>query len=275
MILESKAELAGRVKLQISGGERGTIDYPWQDNMILDQGLIYFLTDNSNTDSGLSRAAVGASSEPVVATQTQLLARIADTSLSITHGWDSAGEFGWSRGVGSFARGAAAGNISELSTGTSATFACARALVRDVEGNPATITVLEDEVLTITWEFRRWWTVAPSHVIDYTIDGVPHSTTVSYMPLSKIPKGKDALGSAGVNGWSGVLIGGFTAEHTITYSESSGNPQISSVSTPQINNGFPAFPTVANYATFTPPIPKTNEFTCAIVLRLTLARRNP
>ena len=30
---EHRAELAGRVKLQISGGERGVIDYPWQDKI--------------------------------------------------------------------------------------------------------------------------------------------------------------------------------------------------------------------------------------------------
>ena len=172
MILGSRAELAGRVKLQISGGERGTIDYPWQDNMILDQGFVQLIVNAfTNLSIALQSIGVGSSSQAVQPTDTGLIAPIAFTSASsvgITHGGDADGGFGWRCAVKSFARGAAAGNVSELTTGYAAnnTSAMARALVSDALGNPTTITVLSDEVLTVTWEWRKWWTVSEPNDIE-------------------------------------------------------------------------------------------------------------
>lgn len=289
MILKHKAELAGRVKLQISGGERGTIDYPWQDNMILDQAFVRLLTTYLAFNHGQQMFfvfGVGSSSQPVQPTDTDLIAPIARNGVygTQTHGWDEDGGFGWSRNVKTFARGAAAGNISELSTGwsTQANSACARALVRDTSGNPATITVLPDEVLTMTWEMRRWWHVKEPETINYSIDGIPHSTIASYKPIELMNKNDQGLGSGGGGGFVGSILTGSSAQKTMAYSESSGNPEIVSAtspygipesqSSPQRGASFPHDPA---YVTFTPPIPKTTEFKCDIVWELTLSRRNP
>lgn len=289
MILGSAAELAGRVKLQISGGARGTIDYPWQDNMILDQGFVQLIT-GLVTPSQIAFIAfgVGSSSQPVQPTDTGLVAPIAFASnpVAATRGWDAAGGFGWSRLSRSFARGAAAGNISELTTGHAAnnTSAMARALVRDAQGNPTTITVLSDEVLTITWEWRRWWTSGQPNTIEYSVDGVTKTTTVSYNQDMRTTG--SGLGSGGTNPMVGSLIsssgGVFVGEFIRTFSETQGNPLVSVIDpSGDGNSGASApydgrvFPYDPNYATFDPPIAKTNEFRLVIRHRIALTRREP
>lgn len=287
MILTSKVELAGRVKLQISGGERGTIDYPWQDNMILDQGFVQLIVNTSRTSPvALMSFGVGSSSQPVQPTDTGLISPIAFTGVAssgITHGWDAVGGFGWSRKTQSFARGAAAGNISELTTNYAEnnTSAMARALVRDAQGNPTTITVLSDEVLTIIWEWRKWWTVKLPHEIGYFVDDVPKTTTVSYK--QNLGTDNTSLGNGGVTPIRSQLIsssgGVFVGEFKTTFTETQGNPQTSSVSTQGDGNsgggGYAGqvFPHDSAYATFDPPIAKTNEFRLEIYHRIQLTRR--
>jgi len=285
MILGSRAELAGRVKLRISGGARGTIDYPWQDNMILDQGFEWVITGGYTTNA-FESFGVGSSSQTVQPTDTGLIAPIAFSGGgSLAHGWDSDGGFGWSRATRSFARGAAAGNISELTTGynNNNTSAVARALVRDVDGNPTTITVLSDEVLTVTWEWRKWWTVAEPNTIEYLVDGVPKTTTVSYK--QNLSTGSNALGNGGVIPIMSQLIsssgGVFVGEFKTTFAEAQGNPQVTSVSSAGdslsgASSSFSrVFPYDSAYATFDPPIAKTNEFTLEIRHRIALTRREP
>lgn len=282
MILKHKAELAGRVKLQISDGERGTIDYPWQDNMILDQGFVQLLTSaQQQTPIFLNYISVGASSQPVQPTDTGCISPIArvlgNSGSNVRHGWSTAGLFGWSRCTVSFPRGVAAGNISELTTNyaNSNDSAMARALVRDAQGNPTTITVLSDEVLTVVWELRRWWVSPDPHVINYTIDGIEHETTASYTLVQNMDKSDIGLGSGGSNPFNGTLLSNFVGQRLSTFNETQGNPSIAAVNTRFTSYGYCIFPSQNNYVTFTPPIPKTNEFVCNIKWELTLTRRAP
>lgn len=287
MILGSRAELAGRVKLQISGGSRGTIDYPWQDNMILDQGFEQLIVASGSTWDAFRSIGVGSSSQPAQPTDTGLIEPIAFTAsgASPSHGWDADGGFGWSRVARSFARGAAAGNVSEMTVGyaTNNTSAMARALVRDAMGNPTTITVLSDEVLTVTWEWRKWWTVAEPNTIEYLVDGVPKTTTVSYKQ-SLLTTGY-GLGNGGVRPIRSQLIsssgGVFVGEFKTTFTETQGNPQVASVSSSgdgtsgSRNVAGIVFPLDNAYATFDPPIAKTDEFVLEIRHRIALTRREP
>jgi len=289
MILGSSAELAGRVKLQISGGARGTIDYPWQDNMILDQGFEQLIVNNTfNSPIAFLSIGVGSSSQVVQPTDTGLISPIAFTPFSqsaAAHGWDAVGGFGWSRASRSFARGAAAGNVSELTTGYAAnnTSAMARALVRDAMGNPTTITVLSDEVLTVTWEWRKWWTVGQPNEVEYLVDDVPKTTTVNYK--QSLSTGGHGLGNGGVTPIRSQLIssdgGVFVGEFKTTFTEAQGNPQVASVGTMGDlnsggeNNSGVVFPSDTAYATFDPPIAKTNEFVLEIRHRIALTRREP
>ncbi len=283
---EHRAELAGRVKLQIGGGERGVIDYPWQDNMILDQGFIRLIT-GSGTSSVLIYIGVGSSSQTVEPTDVGLIAPIARVSRgSSERGWDEGGGFGWTRAKATFANGLAAGNISELAAGwgNNNTSAFARALVRDELGNPTTITVLAGETLVVTWEWRRWWTVADTHVLEFDVYGVATSTTVTYKPVSELPKDNRGLGSGGETAIGGSLIssneGVFIGEFKKTYTELEGNLEIT-YATSEGDNGSGGgpiggvFPRDPRYATFTPPIEKTDQFKLEIYHRIRLTRRAP
>ncbi len=286
---EHRAELAGRVKLQISGGDRGTIDYPWQDNMILDQGFIRLITGSGTVGApdALLYISVGSSSQTVEPTDVGLIAPIARISRgSIELGWDEGGGFGWTRAKATFANGLAAGNISELAVGDSNnnTSACARALVLDELGNPTTITVLAGETLVVTWEWRRWWTVADTHVLEFDVDGVTTSTTVTYKPVSELSKGGSVLGSGGAIGMRGSLIssddGVFIGEFKKTYTESEGNLEITYATTVGDNQSGGrttggVFPNDNRYATFTPPIVKTDQHKLEIYHRIRLTRRAP
>lgn len=292
---EHRAELSGRVKLQISGGERGAIDYPWQDNMILDQGFVSLITGYSTTGApnAFSYVGVGSSSQAVEPTDVGLIAPIARVFRgSILHGWDAEGGFGWSRSRTSFPNGVAAGNISELATGSSNnnTSACARALVRDESGNPTTITVLADETLVVTWEWRRWWTVAEPHTIEYEVDGEIRTTEVVYTSEADSSKDSKCLGSGGILGIGGTKKGGgslissndgvFVGEFKKTYASTDGNMQIAAEGSTGDNKtggelGGSLFPYYREYCTFTPPIAKTEEFKLEIYFRIRLSRREP
>lgn len=290
---EHSAELAGRVKLQISGGERGVIDYPWQDNMILDQGFILLITGYGASPNALQYIGVGSSSQTVSPTDTGLIAPIERVSSgSAEYGWDDGGGFGWTRVRATFANGLAAGNISELTAGShnNNTSACARALVRDELGNPTTITVLAGETLVVTWEWRRWWTVADTHALEFDVDGVATSTTVTYKPVPELSKDKAGLGSGGTIAMGGTKLGGgslissdggvFIGEFKKTYTEVEGNGEITYATTTGDNlsggrTSGGVFPDDIRYATFTPPIVKTDQFKLEIYHRIRLTRRAP
>lgn len=284
MIFENRVEYSGHVKLQISGGERGTIDYPWQDNMIVDAGFIALASGaNSSNYEMLQVFKVGASSQPVAPTDTDIVLKIAEGERnSSSEGWNNDGQFGWSRSVRTFPRGAAAGNISELTVGGRVGI-LSRTLVKDALGNPATITVLSDEVLTVTWELRRYWSVPSDFSLEYDDDGVTKTTNVSFLPLADIPKTlSGGIGAGGGRAHGGSLIsssgGVFVSETVSLFTETQGNPSVSKLATTTGNSGGSgefAVPHINNYATFNPPITKTNEFRLAIYWRLTLTRRAP
>lgn len=153
MTVKMGVEQAGRFKTIISGGKRGTIESPWQKNLILDAGITRLL---GTIGSVLQFISVGAGSTAPTVGQTQLVSKIAHTNRnsSFTHGYDSVDGFGWTKFQVQFAQGAAAGNISELGVGWDGTNLWSRALVLDSEGNPTTITVLSDEFLTVIYELR-------------------------------------------------------------------------------------------------------------------------
>lgn len=125
---------------------------------------------NLITDVGLARLAVGVttrycrvgtgSSTPKFSDQS-LDQQIASTA-TVGGGMqiDIDGGFAYTVLTYTFALGAVVGNVSELATGWHATTTgtiFSRALIRDALGNPTTITVLADEILRVSWEFKVYW----------------------------------------------------------------------------------------------------------------------
>lgn len=267
--------MTGLFKITIVGGARGTITYPWMENMILDQGFRMLLTDAGEGPGRhcLYGLAVGSSSAPVDSADIGVINPITlnFTGSALVNGWDNTGEFGWTRRVFTSPRGAAAGNVSEISAGFSNnkyTKGFTRALILDTSGNPTTITVLADEVLIVTYEIRRRWISADQHTISYNDDGEPAETVVSYTQISDFSKNSAGLGAGGVFPWGGALVSDFTATNVAFYNESTGNPQIGSIGGGPSGTVMPA----GDIATFNPPIFKNNEFTVSIIRSLSLSR---
>ena len=162
--------------------------------------------------------------------------------------------------------------------------------MRDELGNPTTITVLAGETLVVTWEWRRWWTVADTHVLEFDVDGVTTSTTVTYKPVSELSKTDRCLGSGGEEAMGGTKSGGgrlissdggvFIGEFKKTYTELAGNLEITYADSNGDNYSGSAFsgsvfPYDTRYATFTPPIVKTDQHKLEIYHRIRLTRREP
>lgn len=284
MSMTGSASFAGRVMLHIHGGERGDIAVPWFDNMILDQGLDFILGGRGFP----TRVFTGSSSEPVAATQTGVIAPLAqgNTIVNSAHGYDEELGCGWTRFGVRFARGVAQGNISELSFGLDTygvgnTEAFCRTLVKDSGGNPTTITVLPDEVLDVYWELRRWWEQPANHDITYDDDGVDVTTAVTYPSYASLDKSRAGFILATAGGGIGTIAFAETSRTENsrtgvatpnTFNETSGNPSISTVNVTKDGTGQGWF--VRSNATLTPPIAKTNEFTVSISAWFTVSRRN-
>lgn len=142
---------------------------------------------NLITDAGLNRMGefqnwkawcqVGSGTATPTVLDSALASRIAGSN-SITNTIGSSAEapwYGWSRNVYRFAAGVATGNIAEVGVGWANTGSLfSRALVVDSGGNPTTITVLADEFLDVTYEFRQY-APASDGAGTVTLGGVDYS----------------------------------------------------------------------------------------------------
>lgn len=143
-------EVAGYFTL--STNKRGVIaEFP---NLITNGGLDRM----GGFDDWLTWCQVGSGSTAPNVNDTALVSRVAGTSsvVSPLSGVQSTPPYyTWNRKTFRFSEGAAAGNLSEVGIGwASSASLLSRALILDTLGNPTTITVLADESLDVTYEFR-------------------------------------------------------------------------------------------------------------------------
>src|SRR5690606_12130435 len=149
--------------LDRDGNVKRTIRGP--KNLITDIGLNRL---NANNDGDVySFCRVGTGNSTPLPTDTNLDNQVASAGqalASYSQGVNIDEGYMWCRIVWTFDLGAVVANVSELATGWSASgnSIFSRALVLDPEGNPTSITVLEDEQLRVTWEHRRYWQASPS-----------------------------------------------------------------------------------------------------------------
>jgi hypothetical protein len=144
---------------------------------VLSSGFPNLITDNGleligNTSGNfLAACRVGSGNTTPVNTDNALVAQVAGTSTnsSVYGGVDVSPRYGYRRITYVFARGAAAGNLTEVGISPVTTGGLlSRALILDGDGNPTTVTVLSDEILSVTYEFRT-----------YLPDDVDSSITIS------------------------------------------------------------------------------------------------
>lgn len=150
-----KIELSGRFKIEAirpDGSKRVLAE--WFPNLILDAGL-----NRIGSGGFMNRCMVGSSSTAPLVGQTTLVTPVAstDTVLGTSFGTELASNYCYARSTYRFGAGAAAGNLSEVGVGWSASACFSRALIVDGGGTPTSITVLSDEILDVTYEFRQYW----------------------------------------------------------------------------------------------------------------------
>lgn len=169
MFLEAKAHIgmSGRYKVQVTDLE-GNVkrESGWSDNILTNNGLDMLYTTSSNATYALhwldspncpfNVVAVGGGGTAPNAADTTLESLIASTIRAPTYSGsvDTTSKQTVILRTWEFAQGAAAGNLSEVGCGRGSTDLFSRALILDEFGNPTTITVLANELLTVFYELR-------------------------------------------------------------------------------------------------------------------------
>ena len=287
--------MEGFYSLKVHGGRRGEIDFGTHKNLILDAGITRML----NGEAPLSYIHVGSGSSQPNVGQVQLDANFANTrrGRNIVHGYVSADDsesgkaYGYSRLEVQFDKGAAKGNISEIGVcdndGGSPLWS--RSLILDKSGNPTSITILDDEYLTVTYELRRYVsTETVTTTIQYEDDGEMKSVECSVVPSRWIDS-ENGWASAGVTNAhnlkyqylknpessTGTLkVDGNSASILFKYNVDEGNDiDLSGMTTHATSGGTSATP-IPEFTTlaFNPPLRKTNEFELTIGITVTIER---
>lgn len=167
MNINLNTKVHGRFKFVVRKADTHKIskETDWFDNLVLNQGL-----DLMATISWFSGVQVGTGNSEPIATQTQLDSRIAQTTKLATGVPTEYGAspispyFLWRRSTYRFDAGVFNNtNLSEVAIITSSVIATGnnriwnRALIRDINGNPTTITLLSDEYLDVLCEVRAYF----------------------------------------------------------------------------------------------------------------------
>jgi len=129
----------------------------WFPNLILNQGLDRIGVGVDWMDC----CQVGSSNTPALTTQTQLVSWVAGSSTIVSNDTASSGAspwYTWYTRVFSFAAGVAEGNLKEVGVGwaTTGTTLFSRALILDAYDFPTTVVVCDDDIVTVTYLFRRY-----------------------------------------------------------------------------------------------------------------------
>jgi hypothetical protein len=152
-------QMAGWFKMEATNAYTGRkrVLADWFPNVITDWGLNRI--GNTNWSSTISnRCYVGTGNATPSTSDTALAALVATTGTT-TFGdataQGSAPYYGAYTKTYRFAQGAAAGNLAEVGVGENGQSLWSRALILDSEGDPTTITVLDDEFLDVTYQLRQ------------------------------------------------------------------------------------------------------------------------
>lgn len=143
------------------------------DNLITNAGL-----ERLGTGGAVSFALVGSGSNAPNVNDTALQSFVASQGMtsSSAGAQSSAPYYGWGRYVYRFPAGSATGNLSEVAVGWASTNAniFSRALIKDTNGDPTTITVLSNEFLDVTYELRMYPPTTDS-TFTTVIGGITHN----------------------------------------------------------------------------------------------------
>jgi hypothetical protein len=181
------------------------VEMPQFKNLVLDQGLDYlYLTVASgglSTYEMFPACFVGTGNATPAVTDTQLETELAvsstymsTSSTFVDHSTDPYWRY---VRVYRYAAGVATGNLTEVGVGRDSDQLSSRALILDGGGSPTSITVLADEYLDVTYEWRNY--IDPTELsLVATIGGVPYDVTYKPFDIDTVPN--IHLPIAGVSG---------------------------------------------------------------------------
>lgn len=202
---------------ELPGSRRVAAD--WFQNLVTDIGLERIAT----ASDFLTACRVGTGATAPAVTDTALSAQVGSAgSAARTSNVDtaqaSAPYYAANTTTWRFPAGTATGNLSEVGVGWATTGATlfSRALILDSGGSPTTITVLSDEVLDVTYQFRIYPpTVDTSGTV--TLDSISYGYTgrASNVTSASSWKVEDAAGFSTIIAYSGA-IGAITSTPTGT-----------------------------------------------------------
>lgn len=204
--------MAGLYRLQVRKARTDKLKYDtgWFDNLITNQGLInYYTMPNFGAfDRGAiaCNCAVGTGNTTPTVNDTALANFVAAASGTGATGggtgFPQPNATGYVAAAGSvpaywfmtyiyqFATGVAAGNLTEVGAypgGTSYTDSLtSRALILDDAGNPTAITVLSDEILTVTYQLRFYLDTS-DHSFSFNLNGSPITGTYRLYGITSTP----------------------------------------------------------------------------------------
>ena len=191
------------------------IDTGYQKNLILNQGLDFF--GGGKGADMMSYCVIGSGNSQPVYTQNKLdtaIQGVGGTDFSTKYDYDAARDdnlYKTNRVVKYSFNGLNNVNISELglaSTYSDATtyYLCTRALIKDSQGNPTTITVLSGEILEVYYKLWAVYDTTDKTGTINLLDGVGGSTPYNYVLRMAGVGGADMGGSANYGGVIGLLL---------------------------------------------------------------------
>ncbi|HHW53750.1 MAG TPA: hypothetical protein GXX13_11310 [Acinetobacter towneri] len=158
MNLNTKCGVGAVLKLIVRKADTNEIvrETPEFHNLVLNTGL-----ERMAVGTWIDRCCVGTGNSTPVASQVALDNFLASTTTTAPGASDTGGiqvttapYYWFGRRTWRFAQGAATGNISEVGLGWGNSNLWNRALIKDANDNPTTITVLADEYLDVVSEVR-------------------------------------------------------------------------------------------------------------------------
>lgn len=166
--------------IEITGTRK--IILPWFDNLITDIGMNLLGSAGSSQDN-LAYCRIGTGNATPTNSDQALISQTGATNTVGTGGATGLsidGSYIYRRVSRRFSAGTISGvNLAEvgMSYTNTGNNIFSRSLLKDLSGNPTTITLLPDEVLDVIYELRQYLP-AQDIVVNTTIDGAPATVTM-------------------------------------------------------------------------------------------------
>lgn len=188
--MQANMGMSGEFRVVVKRADGSTkIDTGYQKNLILNQGLDFF--GGSNGTDVMAYCVIGSGNSQPSYTQNKL-----DTAVLGVSGTASSTKYDYNAADGNLYKtnrvckysftGLNNVNISELGlastySNTSTYYLCTRALIKDSNGNPTTITVLSGESLQIYYKLWAVFDITDKTGKINLLDGVGGSTSYNYI----------------------------------------------------------------------------------------------